>query len=559
MKFSEMPYQRITYEEIAERYRELTEQLRDAADGGACMEVLRSRNRLMDDMTPMTLCYVRHDMDVNDAFYAAEQDYYDEIGPRLADLGQQFDRVLLESPHRAYLEGELGRQAFVLMEQSQRGFDSRLIPLSQESNALESRHTQLTAGATVQWEGQQVKRSRMGPFAESPDRETRKRASLAISDSWEAQRGELEELYDKLVHNRHRKAQTMGFADYTRMSYHTMCRVGYGPAEVGNFRQHVKKHIVPLQVELAERRRRRLGLDKLRYYDNSVYFPEGNPVPMGDTAACLEATREMYTRLSPETGEFIAFMLENELCDVEIRDGKRGGGYMTSFEKYHAPFIFANFDGTSENAYIMCHEGGHAFQGYLNRHEPIREKCMYTSESAETHAMAMEFFTGPHMELFFGERAEDYRIKHLENAIRLIAAQCQQDEFQQLVYEQPDMSPEMRNTLWRRLQTEYFPTLDYSGNENLERGCGWQRIPHMYQCPFYAIDYALAQVCALEYDRWAREDRDAAWQSYLTFCRQTGTDCFPALVRRAGLEDPFAEETLRGLAERLRERMATVG
>lgn len=314
-------------------------------------------------------------------------------------------------------------------------------------------------------------------------------------------------------------------------------------------REQVKQYVVPLWEQLEEQRRERLGLSHLYSYDSGIWFLNGNPQPLGNAKDCLEATREMYTRLSPETAQFITFLLDNGLYDVEIRDGKRGGGYMTFFEKYHAPFIFANFDGTTENAYIMCHEGGHAFQGYLKKDEAIREQCGLTSEAAETHAMAMECFTYPYMELFFGERAQDYRLMQLADSVRLIVSECLQDEFQQRIYEQPDMSARQRNALWAGLEKEYFPGKDHTGNENLLQGCGWQRIPHMFQWPFYAIDYALAQVCALEYYHWAGEDRKAAWQSYLMFCRKTGTESFPRLVADAGLKDPFAEETIQELAQ----------
>ena len=229
---------------------------------------------------------------------------------------------------------------------------------------------------------------------------------------------------------------------------------------------------------------------------------------------------------------------------------------MSYLEKYRAPFIFANFDGTSENAYIMCHEGGHAFQAYLKRNEEIRHKAQFTSESAETHAMAMESFAAPYMELFFGERAEDYRRMHLESAVRLIVSECQQDEFQQLVYDNPDMTSDEHNALWAKLSKEYFPSMDLSGNDNLERGCGWQRIQHNFFWAFYTVDYALAQICALEYYRWMESDKDAAWNSYLDFCRRTGGDSFPNLAKAAGLDDPFAEKTLRELAEWVRKRPA---
>lgn len=547
-----MPYRRVTFEEIEQRYLELIRDFQAATDAAACVDVLRRRDQLNADMTPMELCYVRHDMNVNDPFYAAEQAYYDGIGPRISDLSCQLDRLIVTSPFRAELEKTTGRLAMAMMEENLRGSDSRLIPLATEENELLSRHNSLTSNAVVQWEGKPVKRNLMTAWTQSRDRETRRRAASAVSDSWQAQRRELEALYGQLVDNRSRQAKILGLNSYVELSYHRMFRIGYGPEEVGRFRDQVKRHLVPLLRELDEKRRERLGLDHLYSYDCGVSFPNGNPVPRGDTAACLEATREMYARLSPETAEFIGFMMDNGLYDVDVRDGKRGGGYMMTFEKYRAPFIFANFDGTSENAYIMCHEGGHAFQAWLKRDEDVRDRCSYTSEAAETHAMSMEFFLWPYMELFFGDRAEDYRRMHLERAIRLVARECLQDEFEQLVYEQPDMSPEARNRLWQRLEREYCPCDDHTGNPNLEQGCGWQRIPHVFQWPFYAIDYALAQVCALQYCQWMHQDRSAAWQSYLDFCRRTGALTFPELVRAAGLKDPFAEDTLSGLVDWLR-------
>lgn len=553
MNFYDMPYKRVNYEEIEQRYQELTDELQKASCDEECLNVLKKRYRLIEDMTPMELCYVRHDMDVNDSFYAAEQDYYDEIGPKIAELSRQFDRLVLDSSHRDYLEKLFGRQALIMMEESQRSFDSRLISLVQEENSLLNKHNQIVSNMKIFWNGDWIKSSLMGKEFASPERETRKRASLALSEAWEKQREELEVLYDCLVKNRDKQAKVLGFANYVELSYHRMNRIGYGEEEVKCFRNQVKQYLVPLLVQFEERRRIRLGLERLYFYDNGIFFLNGNPKPTGDTEECLEATRKMYTLLSPETAEFIAFLLDNHLYDVEIRDGKRGGGYMTTFEKYRSPFIFANFDGTSENAYIMCHEGGHAFQGYLKRNEEIRERCWYTSEAAETHAMAMEFFTYPYMDLFFGDRAEDYRTAHLEDAVRLIARECEQDEFQQCIYENPEMTLKERDELWVKLEQEYFPGKDNTGNANLQEGCGWQRIPHMYQWPFYAIDYALAEVCALEYYQWMKKDKKGAWESYLNFCRQTGIKNFPDLVQDAGLANPFNEGTMEKLADGLKD------
>lgn len=542
-----MPYKRIYYEEVEQQYRKLMEEFSNAADGENCMEVIRKRYELQADLTPIELCYVRHDMNVNDEFYAAEQEYYDEIGPKLTDLSNQFDALILQSPWREYLENIIGHQAFTMMESGQKGYSDELIELLQEENALLNRHNQITSRAVADWNGKKVKRSLMGPKLQSKDRGIRKKASLACSASWQEQKDELDDIFQKLVKNRDMQAKKLPFSSYVELSYYRMNRIGYDANDVKVFREQVKKYLVPFGEQLEDKRRQRLGLDHLYIYDGGISFLEGNPVPIHDTKGCLEASRKMYQEMSPETGEFIDFLLDNGLYDVEIRDGKRGGGYMTTFEKYRSPFIMANFDGTTENAYIMCHEGGHAFQGYLKREEEIREQCWLTSEAAETHAMAMEFFAWPYMELFFGKRAEDYRMMHLENAIQLVIYECEQDEFQQKIYENPKLSPKERNELWLELEKEYFPSKDYGEDSNLLEGRRWQRIPHIYQWPFYAIDYALAQICALEYLRWMKKDAKAAWKSYLTFCKETGNKNFPQLIKAAGLTNPFEAGTVREL------------
>ena len=189
-----MPYRRIGFEEIERRYRELIRDFQAATDEAACMDVLRRRDALHADMTPMELCYVRHDMDVNDAFYASEQAYYDEIGPRVNDLSSRMDALIVKSPFRGELDAINGGLAMAMMEEGLRGSDSRLIPLATEENELLSRYNRLTSDATVQWEGRAVKRNLMTTWTQSQDWETRRRAALAVSASWEEQRAELEAL-----------------------------------------------------------------------------------------------------------------------------------------------------------------------------------------------------------------------------------------------------------------------------------------------------------------------------------------------------------------------------
>lgn len=555
MQFHDMPYQRIAYEEVEADYQALFRQLQAVSCREDCLAVLNQHYRLTDKMTPMDLCYVRHGMDVNDPFYAGEQAYYDEMGPKIAALQNRFYRLLVESPFSDFFEKQMGSFAFCIIRSGLEGYDSSLIPLEQEENALLSDYSRLVSNAKADYNGVQVSRSSLSRDQQSPDREIRRRAYHAAVASWEAQRGQLEDIYDSLVKNRDRQAKMLGYPSFVELSYLRMNRIGYTPEDVKRFREQVKMYLVPVAAALNERRRKRLGLERLYPYDYSVFFPEGNPVPLGDDQFCLEMTRRMFGSLSPETKEYIDFLLDNGLYDVAMRDGKQTGGYCTQFEAYRAPFIFANFDGTSENAYIMSHEGGHGFYFYLKRKEEIRERGWYTSEMAETHAMSMEIFTAPYMELFFGERGADYRRMHLEQAVSRILYQCQQDEFQQIIYEQPQLTKQQRNDVWARLEQDYFPFRVYSEDERMGIGSRWQRIPHAFLWPFYAIDYALAQVCALQYDRWMSEDPQGAWKSYLAFCHASGNQNFPEALQAAGLSNPFETDGLKDLMNWLQTRL----
>lgn len=555
MHFNDMPYRRVTFEEIEARYQALFERIRTLRGREDCLPAMEAYYRLLDDMTPMDLCYVRHDMDLNEVFYAGEQRYYDEIGPRIGDLSNQLEGLLLNSPYSACFEELMGSFAFDLVRCSRESRDSRLIPLEQQENTLSGQYSVVTANAKAEYEGAVVSRSSLAAKQQSPDRETRRRASAAVAASWAEQREELEELFHALVQNRDKQAKLLGYPNYVKLAYLRMERIGYTSEDVSRFREQVKESLVPVAAAIHEQRKKRLGLEHLYSFDSPLNFPNGNPVPLGDTEFCLESTREMFRKLSPETGEFIDFLMDNGLYDVKPRDGKRSGGYCMYLSAYRAPFIFANFDGTHENAYIMSHEGGHAFYAYLKREEKIRERCGYTSEMAETHAMAMEFFVAPYMELFFGSRAEDYRRMHLESAVSRIIYQCQQDEFQQIIYEHPELSKEERNGVWEKLEQSYFPFREYTEEEKQRIGRRWQCIPHLYHWPFYAIDYGLAQVCALEYARWMDEDKDGAWQSYLRFCRASGNMNFPEALKAAGLESPFEEGCLTHLVDWLQKRL----
>lgn len=552
MKFSDMPYERVDFEQVEKDLKNLMEEFDQAKSGEEQFAVHEKFYQLDDKVSTLyTIAHIRFDIDTSNQFYEEEKKYYDEKLPVYSNLVLAYKKKLYESPYRAYLESKIGPVAFKNMEIAQKAMDEKLIPLMQEENNLTTEYDKLIAGAKIQFDGKELNLSLLRPYMVNQDRNVRAAAWKEFSGFFEANAEKLDEIYDKLVKNRTEQAKMMGYENYLELGYYRMGRNCYGKEEVEAYRNQVKKDFVPFAESLHERRRQRLGLDKLSYIDNAVYFKEGNPAPFGTPDEILEAGRKMYSELSPETKEFYDFMMENELFDVLGRKTKRAGGYMTYMPVYNSPFVFANFNGTSGDVDVITHECGHAFQGYLSGKDPIREHSEIGMETAEIHSMSMEFFTQQWMPLFFGDRAQDYIEMHLEDAAAFIPYGCMVDEFQHIVYENPDMTPAERHAAWLKLEKEYRPHMDYGDDKFFSKGGFWQRQAHIYDSPFYYIDYCLAQTCALQYKVKMDENYEAAWDSYLKLCKLSASDFFTNMIKEVGLDSPFEPGCMKKIVEKL--------
>lgn len=556
MKFKDMPYKRVDFDKVAEDMKALMAELDAAKSGEEQFAVHKKFYALYDTVaTNITIAQIRHDVDTADEFYSAEQDFYDEKMPELENLVVTYKKKLYESPYKDYLVEKIGPVAFKNIELSLKSFDAKLIPLMQEENALVTEYAKLIASAKIDWEGEELNLSLLRPYTISPDRQIRQKAWDKMSDFFETNADKLDEIYDKLVKNRDAQAKALGYDNYVTLGYYRMQRNCYGKDEVENFRNQIKKDFVPFAEKLHDRRRQRLGLEKLSYIDEGVYFKEGNPKPIGTPEDILKNGQKMYAELSPETKEFFDFMMENELFDVLGRKTKRAGGYMTYLPDYNSPFIFANFNGTEGDVDVITHECGHAFQGFLSGKDPIQEHRDITMETAETHSMSMEFFTGDWMELFFGDRADDYREMHLEDAVAFIPYGCMVDEFQHIVYENPEMTPAERHAAWKKLQREYKPHWDFGDAKFFSKGGFWQKQQHIYMSPFYYIDYCIAQTDALQYKAKMDEDFKSAWDSYLKLCYLSASDFFTSMVEEVGLVSPFKDGCIKDVVAKLEKKL----
>lgn len=552
MKFSEMPYKRVDMDEVERKYKDIIERTKNAASGEEQFEIHKEYYKFSGDLeTNMTLAYIRHDIDTTDEFYEKEQDFYDEKMPIIRNYETEYGKVLYESPYRDVLEQKMGKVPFKNIELAQKSFDEKIIPLMQEENALGSRYDKLIATAKIPFDGEVYNLSLMKKFQTSPDREVRKRAWKAVSDYFLSVTDEIDEIYDKMVKNRTEQARQLGYENYIELAYYRMNRNCYDQKMVENFREQVKKYFVPFANKLHERRRERIGVDKLSFIDNDVYFTQGNPQPTGTPEEILAAGEKMYHELSPETDEFFRFMRENELFDVLGRKTKKQGGYMTYLPNYKSPFIFANFNGTSGDVDVITHECGHAFQGYLTRNEEVREVADITMETAEIHSMSMEYFTYGWMDLFFGDRKDDYLTMHLEDSSAFVPYGCMVDEFQHIVYAKPEMTPAERKQVWLDLEKVYRPHMDYGDDPFYSKGGYWQRQPHIFQSPFYYIDYCLASICAMQFKVMMDEDFKKAWNRYEQLCRLSAKDFFVNVIQEVGLQNPFEDGCIEPLVEKL--------
>lgn len=555
MKFSEMPYKRIDMDEVKKTYRDIIDRTKAAGSGEEQFEIHREYYKFMDDIrTSMELAMIRHDIDTTDEFYEKESDFYDEVTPIINQYENEYGQVLYDSPYREYLESKIGRVTFKNIEIANKAFDEKIIPLMQEENALSSRYSKLIATAKIPFDGEIYNLSLMKKFQTSPDREVRRRAWKAVSDYFLSVTDEIDEIYDKMVKNRTEQARQLGYENYVELGYYRMNRNCYDKEMVENFRKQVKEYFVPFANKLHEQRRARIGVDKLSYIDTDVYFTNGNPAPTGTPEEILAAGQKMYGELSPQTKEFFDFMMENELFDVLGRKTKRQGGYMTYIPNFKSPFIFANFNGTSGDVDVITHECGHAFQGYIVRDEQIREFADITMETAEIHSMSMEYFTYNWMDLFFGDRKDDYLKMHLEDSSAFVPYGCMVDEFQHIVYENPDMTPAERKAAWAGLEKVYRPHMDYEDDPFFGKGGFWQKQPHIFGSPFYYIDYCLASVCAMQFKAMMDEDFGKAWENYYKLCKLSARDFFTNVIVEAGLKSPFEDGCVKELVEKFEKK-----
>ena len=559
MNFNDYKYEHLDLEKIKGQFSELIDNFERAENVERQIEafdkIIKLRNHIE---TMQTLVSIRHSIDTNDEFYDKENEYMDEISPILFGFTNDFYKALVNSKFKDELIKKYGKLLFDLAENTLKVFSNEIIPDAQEENRLSSKYSKLIASAKIDFDGKELNLSQMVPYTQSKDRNVRIEAAKKVAQFFAENQEEFDNIYDSLVKVRTKMAQKMGYKNYVEFGYKQLSRLEYDAKMVEDYRNQVLENIVPLHTELRKRQEKRLGVEKLRFYDEAIKFNSGNANPHGSPEWILNHGKTMYKELSKETYEFFTFMTENNLLDLLSKKGKMSGGYCTYIPKYKAPFIFANFNGTAHDIDVLTHEAGHAFQVYQSRGFEVPEYLWPTYEACEIHSMSMEFLTWPWMDLFFQNDTEKYKFIHLSEALLFIPYGVTVDEFQHWVYENPEVTPQERREKWLEIEKKYLPTRDYGEVDELKNGIFWFRQGHIFSSPFYYIDYTLAQVCAFQFWIKSREDREKAWQDYLNLCKLGGSKSFFELMKSANLKNPFEEGTLAAVIPKIKEYLDSV-
>lgn len=454
---------------------------------------------------------------------------------------------------------------FEVLERSARNaialYRDENVPLITEDIKLRNDYRLITGAMTCIYAGREQTLQQMARYQEEPDRAVREATWRLAADRAIEDAGRLDELYVKMVDLRDRMAHNAGCADFREYAFKRMERFDYTPADCLAFHDAIEKIVVPAVHQLAERRRAKLGIAALRPWDMAV-DPEGRPPlrPFENTGQLQDGCSRIFQRVHPDFGQIFETLRARKLLDLDSRKGKAPGGYQQTFHEQRVPFIFMNAVGTDTDVRTLLHEGGHAFHTWACRNEPLLayRAAEGVIEFAEVASMGMECLALPHTEVFFGAETQRASRQFFERIISLFPFIARIDAFQHYIYTHVGGGIEDWKSHWQALTHRFSPEVDWSGLEQYDR-VSWQRKLHLYEVPFYYVEYGIAQLGALQVWLNARKDFEQAVAQYRNGLALGGSRPLPELFAAAGCKFDFTENTLRPLVEAVMEEIGKSG
>ncbi|HVZ55219.1 MAG TPA: M3 family oligoendopeptidase [Chitinophagaceae bacterium] len=475
-----------------------------------------------------------------------------EIQPRIQPVSDQLNRKLLDCPFTRELDQATYFTYLRNVRKNIELFREQNVPLQAELAVLGQQFGVISGKMTVTIEGREYTLQQAMKFLESPDRSLRERVYRQVNERRLQDKDALDDLFNKLVSLRDQVARNAGFANYRDFRFVELGRFDYTKEDCFRFQEAVRDHVLPLVDRILRYKQEKLGLPALRPWDTEAEPAGVEPLhPFTTGAELLEKSIRCFRALDPFFGACLEKMRSLGHLDLESRKGKAPGGYNCPLAESGAPFIFMNAAGQMTDVTTMLHEGGHAVHSFLAHHLELNGFKDYPMEIAEVASMSMELFTMDHWDVFFDNRDDlvRARIHQLERVITIFPWIALIDRFQHWIYENPGHSPAERASRWMELQQQYTsPVLDLSGLDEYRR-FGWQRQLHLYEVPFYYIEYGIAQLGAIGMWKQYRENPSQALNNYTRALSLGGTRTLPELFAAAGLRFDLSGQHIKNLMD----------
>ncbi|HYC85784.1 MAG TPA: M3 family oligoendopeptidase [Chryseosolibacter sp.] len=497
----------------------------------------------------------------NKDYLNAYQDFIQNIQPKVAPVSDQLNKKAAATP---YLNELAAKEGYDIMIRNLRKdieiFREENIPLFTEISTESQKYAQLSGAMTVKVDGKEMTLQQASVLLMSTDRKKREEVYRSITARRLQDKGALDELFSKLIRLRHQVAVNAGFSNFRDYMFKALGRFDYTKEDCFRFHEAIQHEVVPLLNEFAKERKRSLKLDALRPWDKSV-DPEGKEAlkPFTNGKELAEKTVQVFENLDKYLGQCLTIMREMGHLDLESRIGKAPGGYNYPLAEIGVPFIFMNATSTLRDMVTIMHEGGHAVHNFLTRDLELNDFKSTPSEVAELASMSMELISMDHWNKFFN--ADDLKRakrEHLEDLIETLPWVATIDKFQHWIYENPDHTIEDRRRAWNMIFDQYADSVtDWSGLQEAKDAM-WQKQLHLYEVPFYYVEYGMAQLGAVAVWRNFRNDRQKGLQGYMAALKLGYLKSIPQIYQAANIKFDFSREYIRELIGFVRKELAAI-
>jgi len=491
---------------------------------------------------------------------AIEKEYLnfvENVNPKVEPFWDKFNKKFINSKYLQELDQDYYKVLIRNIKSKIEIYRDENVKLETKDNKLSQEYQKIVGDMTVNFDGQDRTMPELNKYLENSDRNKREEAWQKIMETRYQKRAKFDDMYNKLIKIRNQIALNAGEKNYRDYIFKARGRFDYSPENCFKFHEAVQKVVVPLMRKISEERRQKMHLEKLRPWDTSA-DPEGRPAlkPFEKIEELLNGCQNVFSKLDPKLEELFKSMRDHHELDLETRKGKAPGGYMYCKDEERRPFIFMNAAGTQKDVEVLFHESGHSFHSFECRNQPISDYRDYPIEFAEVASMSMELFANKYFGEFYSSKEDSKRARynHIEDIIWMLSWIARIDEFQHWVYTHPNHTNKDRTNFWLELDKKYGFILDWEGLEKY-REFFWQKQSHLFNNPFYYIEYGIAQLGALGLWVNYKKDKEGTLKKYLKALSLGNSKPLPELFKTAGIKFDFSIDTIKPLIEEINKEL----